>query len=250
VAIGSAVDDLAVGDRVLPLSRGNWASHRRLKRSDIIRVPAHLPLDAAAVLRINPSTAWRMLALAPADAGDWIIQNGAGSMVAHWVRRLARDQGRPVIDVLRRTGRPSDSEHVVLDGEELVRSAREILGEGRISLALDCVSGAASGRLAAVLAPGGTLVIFGHLSGEPCTIPSTLLTAGQLCVRGFSLRPAEEGDSMSNLQALFERLSAIAAEPAMAPVIAARYPLSALDEALHHARRPQPGGRVLLTLGE
>src|SRR5437588_625095 len=32
VAIGRAVSDLAVGDHVLPLSRGNWASHRQIQR--------------------------------------------------------------------------------------------------------------------------------------------------------------------------------------------------------------------------
>jgi len=250
VAVGNAVSNLSVGDRVLPLSRGNWATHRRLKRGDLVRLSPSLSLDAAAVLRINPATAWRMLDIAPAEQGDWIIQNGAGSMVARWIRRLALDRRRPVIDVLRRPGSPTGSDHIVIDVGQLAQAARNIVGEGRVSLALDCVAGEASGRLAETLAPGGTMLLFGHLSGRPCTIPSALLTGRQLCVRGFSLRPDEEGSSNSELQALFDKLAVIAGEPEMAPVVAAHYPLSALDEALRHAKSPDPGGRVLLTVGE
>jgi hypothetical protein len=77
-----------------------------------------------------------------------------------------------------------------------------------------------------------------------------LLTGRQLCVRGYSLRPDEAGSSNADLQILFDELASIAGEPEMAPVVAGRYPLTSLDEALRHARDPDPGGRILLTVGE
>lgn len=246
LAVGDDVGDFAPGDHVLPLTRGNWASHRLIARKDLVRVPMELPLDSAAVLRINPATAWRMLASVPVTPAEWLIQNGAGSMVAHWVRRLARDQGRSVIDVVRRLGQPAGSDHVLVDDEDLTRKARDIVGRECLSLALDCVAGDATGRLAETLDPGGTLIVFGHLSGYPISIRSAVLTSRQLNIRGFSLRPAEEGATLSSLQALFDTLATLAGEPEMAPAIAASYPLRAIGEALEHARRPGAGGRILL----
>lgn len=104
IAVGAKVQTLALGDLVLPLSRGNWTSHRLLNQHQLIRLPHSLPLDAAAMLRINPATAWRLLDRQRGREGEWIVQNGATSVVARWVRRIAADQARNVINVVRRAG--------------------------------------------------------------------------------------------------------------------------------------------------
>jgi NADPH:quinone reductase-like Zn-dependent oxidoreductase len=79
-------------------------------------------------------------------------------------------------------------------------------------------------------------------------LPSPLLTGRGLTVRGFSLRPAEKVHDGRARRHLYDRLAAIAAEPAMMPVVAATYPLEALPEALAHAARPGIEGRVMLAL--
>lgn len=243
---GSAVVGLRPGDRVIPLSRGNWATHRRLDQNDVVRVPPGLTLDQAATLRINPATALRLTRLAPLSPGDWIVQNGAASMVARWVRAIAARRGICVIDLVRDGGRSLEVGHGLPDTEAAIAAAHERTAGAPIRLALDCVAGGASGRLAAMLAPRGLLAVFGHLSGAPCSIASTLLTAKGLEVRGFSLRPAEAADSHADLTRLYDELAALALAADLHPAVSALFPLADLPAAVARARRG--GGRVMIAL--
>lgn len=220
-AIGPGVSDFAPGDRVMPLSRGNWATHRVLDEAELLPVPDEIDDAQAATLRTNPATAARLLARLGLGAGDRLVQNASRGSVACWVRRLAAREGIEVLD-------------------------EEETAGGPIHGALDAVAGAATGRLAARLAPGGMLLVYGHLSGARCAIPSTLLTTRALTVTGFSLRPAEASDSRDAMIALYAGLADIVArnpEP-----VAATFPLDEVERALAAAAARGRKGRILLAL--
>ncbi len=246
VALGDGVTGLAVGDRVLPLSRGNWTTHRLLEAGDLVRVGADLPLEQAAMLRINPATAWRLLRTVRLEPGGWVVQNAAGSSVAGLVRRFAAARGIGVVNVVRDAGAHPALPCRLEDGPDLPERVSAVTGGAPVRLALDCVAGEATGRLAGCLAPGGRVTVFGHLSGHPCTIPSTLLTARGLAVGGFSLRPAEAGEGPARLRTLYAGLAEALARPPAIAQVAAIHPLADLDRALAAARRG--GGRILLAL--
>lgn len=69
---------------------------------DLAHVPNDIPLDAAAMLAVNPASAYRMLqdfvTLLP---GDYIIQNAANSTVGKCVIQLAKHMGVKTINVVR-----------------------------------------------------------------------------------------------------------------------------------------------------
>jgi NADPH:quinone reductase-like Zn-dependent oxidoreductase len=220
-AIGPGVRDFAPGERAIPLSRGNWATHRLLDEGELLPVPDTLDDAQAAMLRINPATAARLLAHLALGPGDRLVQNAPRSSVARWVRRLAARDGIGVLDA-------------------------DEVADGPVHGALDAVAGEATGRLAERLAPGGRLLAYGHLSGLPCTIASTLLTTRGLTVAGFSLRPAEAGDSREALIAIYADLATIAAkEP---EPVAAIFPLSQVEAALDAVAARGRAGRILLAL--
>jgi NADPH:quinone reductase-like Zn-dependent oxidoreductase len=109
-----------------------------------------------------------------------------------------------------------------------------------VSGALDAVAGEATGRLAHCLATHGNLVVYGHLSGAPCTIPSALLTTKSLNLHGFTLRAAEAGEAPRYLAARYAELAALAVdnpEP-----VAGTFTLRDIDAALAATGR----GRILL----
>ena len=97
VAVGEGVHDIACGDRVIPLRRGNWTSLRRLPVRDILRVREDLPWPVAAMLRINPATASRLLDQTKLRPGDWAIQSGGDTAVARLLAILARIRGVNII---------------------------------------------------------------------------------------------------------------------------------------------------------
>ncbi|SCW60230.1 NADPH:quinone reductase [Sphingobium faniae] len=245
VAAGNAVKDLRPGDLVMPLRRGNWCRHRLLPRDDVIALPVGLDPVQAAMLRINPPTAHLLLRDAGLHPGDALVQNGAGSVVARWVRAFAARMDVAVIDVLRRPD--SAMPRALLDGDDLAERARAVAGDRPIRAAFDCVAGAATGRLARCLAPGGRLLLFGHLSGEPIEVRSQLLTGGGLTITGFSLRPAEAALGGEGVREMFAQLAAYhAADPPSLPV-GAIVPLTRAPEAIARARAGGQG-RVLFDL--
>ncbi|ATE63923.1 MDR family NADPH-dependent oxidoreductase [Rhizorhabdus dicambivorans] len=243
---GEGVLDLRPGDLVLPLDRGNWTSWRRLDRARVMPVPPGVAPEQAAMLRINPATAWLLLDMSGAGPGDCIVQNAAHSAVAHWVRSFAAMRDITVIDVGRRGSAPSEIAAFPDDGD-LAGAVRAAAASQPIRAALDCVAGSASGRLAACLEEDGVLLVFGHLSGEPASIPSTLLTGRGLTVRGFTLRRVEARMTPTTREAMAAAIAAAVAGGAADLPIQAVLPLAEADRAIALARTPGRG-RVLLDL--
>jgi NADPH:quinone reductase-like Zn-dependent oxidoreductase len=232
------------GDAVLPLPRGCWSQRLRLPAHAVVPVPAGLSPIQAATLRINPATARRLLATATLQQGDFVIQNAGGSMVGRCVAILAPTLGLRCCSIVRGTAAftPAPGEIVVQDGEDLTARVAAATGGAPIRLGLDCVAGSASGRLAA----GGTLTVYGHLSGSPCEIPSTLLTTRGLSIRGFSLRSAEAGSTQAELAAFYREVASMLRD--FTPFNAATYKLRDLHAALRHAVAPGHHGKILLDL--
>jgi len=243
--VGSAIVDIEPGDFVLPLDRGNWARYRAIDRNRLVKVPAGVDPIQASMMRINPPTAWGLLDASGAESGDCIIQNAAVSTVANWVRILAARRGIHVINVVR-PGSPT-VEGYIADGPSLVEDVRCESAGRPVRAALDCVAGESTGRLATCLSAGGQVIVFGHLSGQPSSIRSQLLTGQGLSVRGFSLRPAEASQTVAERDAMFATLWSIAREEEIRLQVRTVIGLCDADRAIDLAR-VSGGGRVLLDL--
>jgi len=246
-AVGPQVRDLEPGMLVLPLTRGNWCSHRLVDRAALIKVPPGIDPARAAMMRINPATAMLLLDAARVTSGGVLAQNGAGSAVAAWVRLFAARRGVEVVDIVRRPVPALPG--ALLDGPDLAACMKDRIGGAPLHAALDCVAGDATARLAACLAPEGKLIVFGHLSGAPITIASQLLTGGGIALRGFSLRPAEGRLGADGVQALFDRIWRIAGEEHPALPVGPVLPLEEADRAIELARRGG-SGRVQFDLAQ
>lgn len=244
-AVTGEISDLSIGDLVLPLSRGNWCRYRIMQRSDLIALPKGIDLSQAAMLRINPLTARLLIEAAGAVSGDLIVQNAASSAVARWVRVIAAQMNIAIIDVVRRAD--SALPDAIVDGPDLAARVHAVAQGRPVRAALDCVAGPASGRMAECLAPGGRLIVFGHLSGESINVRSPLLTGGQLSIQGFSLRLAEAALGAERRARMFGELLALFTTARLHQAVRTIMPLSRIDAAVALARSAGRG-RVLLDL--
>ena len=91
------------------------------------------------------------------------------------------------------------------------------------------------------------MVVFGHLSGLACEIPSSLLTGRNLTVRGFSLRPAEAREDPEMRAALYDRLRRVLETTDAQTPVGKTYALEKLGEALEASERDGTR-RVLIAL--
>lgn len=253
--VGPGVDDLRAGDRVLPMGAGGlWADERVLHRRALVQVPAQGDVLQQAMLTANPATAWVLLqhqrALQP---GDWVAQNAANSAVGQCVRQLAAHLGLKVLNIVRRADAiPRDSvEHWLVDeggdAAAVVAQARQITSGAPVSLALDAIGGSASATLAACLAEGGRLVVYGLLSGQPSQMAAHDLVFRGVEMSGFWL--ARWFGDAANREAgkqVYPALMSLSGQGVLAMAVEQAYDLADVAAALAHAARDGRQGKVLL----
>src|SRR5215212_6484116 len=95
IEAGAAVRDLAVGTQViLPHNFGTWREVAVIAADKLVAVPAEIEPVQAAMLKVNPITAWRMIHdFASLQPGDWLIQNAANSGAGQCVIQISRELG-------------------------------------------------------------------------------------------------------------------------------------------------------------
>ena len=209
-----------------------------------------LPPDAdpqqLAMLAINPPTAALLLSeYVTLKPGEWVVQNAANSGVGRWVIAFAKTRGLKTVNIVRRPELVAELEAiggdvVVVDAPDVSEKIKAAVGQAELRLALDGVSGPATGVLAATLSPRGTLVSFAAMSLSPMSISPLDVIFKPLTMRGFYMGHPEFAAKLAPAAAQAAKM--LASGRLHIPV-AATYPLSSIKEAVAHAQR---GGKILL----
>src|SRR5438034_1399826 len=136
VDLGKSVKDLAVGALViLPHNLGTWRDAVAVKASELVTVPPEIDPIHAAMLKINPMTAWRLLRdYVDLKSGDWLIQNAANSAAGRAVIQIAYDLGYKTVNFVRREElidelRAEGGDVVLVDEEDRRKNAEIATGE-------------------------------------------------------------------------------------------------------------------------
>lgn len=253
--VGAEVDGLAAGQRVIaPACPGAWCEARVVPASRLVTVPHSLPVEQAAMLAVNPPTAWRLLAdFVSLEAGDWVLQNAANSAAGRCVIAIARTRGLRTINVVRRPElvdelRSLGADVVLLDEAALPARVREATGGSLPRLGLNAIGGSSARNLAASLADGGVLVTYGGMAREPASIPAARFIFHDLQCRGFWLRRWYATASRDDVAGLFDRLVPLAADGSLCVPVEKCYPLAQARDAVAHAARSARCGKILFRM--
>jgi trans-2-enoyl-CoA reductase len=186
------VPEPAIGARViLPHDLGTWREKAVVAADKLTVVPNDIAPEQAAMLKINPITAWRLLHdFVRLEPGDWVIQNAANSGVGRAVIAICRERGWKTLNVVRRPElieelQAAGADVVLLDNDELREAAAEATGRAAIRLGINQVGGESALRLAKVVAPEATIVTIGAMSLRSLTMPNGLLIFKNLTFTGF-----------------------------------------------------------------
>ena len=257
VDLGAKVPNVAVGDLViLPHNVGTWRDAVVVKAEDLVVVPAGIePVDAA-MLKINPMTAWRLLHdYVDLKKGDWLIQNAANSAAGRAVIQIAGELGYKTVNVVRRAElidelRTEGGDLVLVDGENLRDEVKGATGGAPIRLGLNAVGGESALRLANCLAPGSTLVTFGAMSLQPLKIPNGLLIFKDLRFRGIWINKWYDNATKEQRMEAFRPLFEMAKRGLLKTKVEKAYPLSEVKVAVAHAAQGKRGGKIILEFGD
>ncbi len=254
-ALGAGVTGWGVGDRAIPLgAAGTWRESLVVAANQLLPVPDAVGDETAAQFVVNPVTAWVMLeeelALKP---GDWLVQTAAGSTLGRLVIQLAQLRGYRTINFVRRAEQVAEvgdlgGDAVFCTGEaDLVERVRALTGGRGVAGALDAVGGETGALALHCLRPGGTLIVYGLLGGEPLPLHNGEMLFRGLTVRGFWLAHWFQHTPPERAQTTLRALMGLMAGGALVPPVEAAYDLADFRAAIAHAERPGRQGKVLLT---
>ena len=247
-----------VGRRVAVVGgppRGTFSQYACIEARRAFPVPSSLSDEQACSFFVNPLTSLALVrSVLGVPRGSWLLQTAAGSALGQMVRNLAKLDGFELIDVVRsRAGADrlaqAGAKHVVaLEDQDLLAVVRELTAGQGVPYVLDCVGGPSASDALRCLSPGGQMVCFGTLSGEPIPLqPRDLMMPGTR-IEGFYL-PVWLGQ-----QSVFQRLSwlrsaaKLIGRGVLSSPVQEIVPLDDLQKAFALASAPGRSGKILLDL--
>jgi NADPH2:quinone reductase len=242
---------------VLNSGSGNWKEQVVIPARQAVPVPKELSDEQAATFFVNPATAivlTRYVLQVP--AGAWLLQTAAGSTLGRMIIHLGRHFGFRTLNVVRR--REQAEELLRLGGAAAIATNEEPLaervatltgGEG-VRYALDAVGGATGSEVARALAPGGRLIVYGTLAGEPLSVDPRTLMVGQKRIEGFWLSEWVRAQKPWTMLLLFRQIGKLIRDGVLVSDIGKSFALTDIHAAVRQAELPGRQGKVLLRMCE
>lgn len=186
-AVGSGVDGVAVGDRVMAGTRfGGHAERVAVPAAGAVPLPDHISFAEGAAIPVNYSTAWAgLMTYANLQPGERVLVHAAAGGVGTAATQVAKRRGAYVIG----TASPAKHDAVRANGADEAYGYDLPAGLAKVDVVLDAVGGASFRRSYDVLRAGGRLVAFGASSvvgGEKRNLLKAAPQALRM-LRGFNL---------------------------------------------------------------
>lgn len=188
IAVGRGVDSLAIGDKVAwSKVHGSYADEVQAGAEWFATVPAATPMDQAAAILAQGTTAWYLAEqAAPLAPGSTAAVFAAAGGVGLLLTQLLDARGVRVIAVVgseakRQFLNLSRSTDVLVDSTTLVEDVRRSLPDG-VDAVFDANGGADALRDLAMLAVRGRVVYYGTANGPLPDLDIGSLAAGSLTV--------------------------------------------------------------------
>ena len=194
IAVGSDVQTLKVGDRVLAMpSNGGLAEHISLSASRCLVIPDHLSFPAAASFLVNYCTAHHGLVTCGAlTASDTVLILGASGGVGVAAIDVAKSHGAHVIAA---ASTPEKVQAAITAGadEGLLYSAADwrdqlktLLAGRALTVVYDPVGGDFADPALRSLSPGGRYLVIGFASGSIPKFAANLTLLKQISIVGVN----------------------------------------------------------------
>lgn len=226
-----------MGSRVLPLDGpGCWQQWKIADAHRCVLVPDDITDDEAATAYINPLTAILMLDDLEVHPGARVGITAAGSTIGRMLVRILSARGIEPIAIVR-TPRANHDE---------LREFGEVLLENhalpQLDAGLDAVGGAVAHSLARAIRPGGSLVHYGLLSGQPLTNP------GHAKLKLFRLKDRVNPMSQTQFHSAISRCFEEIRQGRARTDVRHRYRVREFRDALTRQSLSQNAGKIILDL--
>jgi NADPH:quinone reductase-like Zn-dependent oxidoreductase len=257
VGLGPGVDDGLGGRRVVIIpshTHGTWAEHAVVAADAVVAAgEAGDPLQLAMAAG-NPVTALLLLRrYEQLEPGDWIALTGANCSVGQHVVQLAKRRGIKTFNIVRREAAAEEvsaagGDAVFVTDDGAPARLRSALDGRTLALVLDSVGGPAVTELAHHLRPGGKVVSYGAIAGEPTALAvRDDLIYRDISHHGFWMVNWLRQTPRNEIRTITKEVIDLISDGRLSAGVDATYRLDDHVEALARAQRYQRAGKVLFT---
>ncbi len=255
VEVFDDVKEVKVGDIVrIPEEPGAWSQYTICDGKDLMILPKGLNLDMLAMSFVNPPTALLILEeFCELKAGDWVIQNGAGSALGYFLIQICHSRGIKTINILRSAAqKEADLKAIgadlVIDETEFdAKKLKELTGGTLPILGLNQIGGNSVSNMMKAMGQSGTIVTVGAMTSEPVRFPTRFLIFNDLRLRGFWWDKWQRTHSKEEKDAVLNKIFKMIEDGTLRAPVDKIYPLSEIKEAMKRAAEGGRRGKVLLS---
>ena len=255
-AVGPGVDASRVGTRVGTIPGYSMNRYPVLAEAAVVPESVLAPIpdtysatDGAAVWMQYCTAYGALVPFGRVASGDAVLITAASSSVGLAAIQIVRAQGGTSIATTRTSAKRAQlralgADHVVVTEEEdLAARVRDITGGTGARVVFDPVGGEAMNALGAATATGGSIFLYGMLSGTPTPFP--LATFGRrIAMYGYTfneLRGTPEWEAMKRY--VFDHLS----DGSFRPTVARVFPFAETAKAYEFLEGNQQVGKVVVS---
>lgn len=253
VALGPNTEEPRIGSLVrLPSEPGAWTQFQLAKASDLLKIPAGIDTDIAAMAFINPPTALCVLGeFTQLKAGDWIIQNGAGSALGIFMIQICAARGIKTVNMLRNADKKRDllssyGADIVVDENEFDAKAIKEATQGALKLGLNQIGGNSVSNMIKAMGDSATIVTIGGMTGEPVRFPTRFLIFNDLRLRGFWWDKWQRTHSQEECDKLFGEVFALIENGTLKAPVDSRFKIADIESAMKRATENGRLGKVMI----
>jgi NADPH:quinone reductase-like Zn-dependent oxidoreductase len=245
VAAGADVSRFQVGDEVFGIARGSFAEYAAAREDKLVRKPAGLSFEQAAVVAVSGLAAIKGLHAGRIAAGQKALIIGASGGVGTYAVQLAKAFGAKV------TGVASTAKAGLvrsIGADQVIDYTREDFADGRqhYDLILDIGGNSHLSRLRRALTPKGTLVIAGSEGAKWTGVgrQTRALMLSPLVPQRLTMYISSTNNRQADLEALCQQIEA----GHLTPVVGKTYPLAEVPNAIRHLESGHAQGKIAITI--
>lgn len=257
VAVGPEVDPALIGKRFGTIPGFSMYQYPVLAEEAVVpasvlaAVPESFSAVEGAAVWMQYCTAYGALVpFRKVAAGDFVIITAASSSVGLAAIQIVKAQGGISIATTRTSAKKDQllalgANHVIVTEEEdLVARVQSIAAGKGARIVIDPVGGDYINTLAQATANGGTIFLYGMLSGKPTPFPLAAFgrTIGMFGYTFGELRGTPEWETMKKY--IYDRL----ADGSFKPEIARTFPFNQTVDAYRYLESNKQIGKIVITL--
>jgi NADPH:quinone reductase-like Zn-dependent oxidoreductase len=235
---------------------GTWAEYVVTSAQLCIPLRRDVELEQAAMMLVNPLSAWALVDIARRAGHRAVVQTAAASALGRMLVRLGQRFSLTVVNIVRRSEQVETLRALGVTPDHVLNSTdndfdqrlKETCHRLNATLGFDAVGGEMTGRMLRAMPRGSRALVYGDLSLESCRIDSSSLIFEGKKVDGFWLSEWLRHRSLLRQLMLTRQVQNLLAIELKSDV-QGRFPLEAIGLAISRYSANMSGGKVLLIPG-